>query len=146
MPQVSWPSIKEQHEWRDDTLWRHWATQGLLSSKPLSLHLWRLTDSFLFQPLFFSPPLARWLSVLCYLLVIRDSTARECGDIRHPLVDRQIHNFLLVNYHYYMFLKERNNGILYSSTPFNHSVGFRVFMLVIIFPKCHTKEFGENIN
>lgn len=69
VPQVSWANIKGEPGRGDDKLRRHW---GLLSSnsKAFSSHLWRLTDSFLFQPrlsrllspLFLTGSVCLWLS------------------------------------------------------------------------------------
>lgn len=43
---------------KETTHWRRRVVRDLLSSKPFSPHLWRLTDSFLFQPPLVDPVLA----------------------------------------------------------------------------------------
>ena len=95
MPWVSWPGIKERHEYKDSTLWRQRGAQDLLSSRPLSLHLWHLNDSFLIQSPFQGP---LWLLGCGSIVLPTVHQGQSSQGVKHPLVDRQIPKFPLVHW------------------------------------------------
>lgn len=96
------PGVVTKHQ-RTTRMRRRHTLKTLRRTRPVIIQTFESSSltSHWFIPLSASPfqslPGSMTVSVLCYLLAIRDSPARVRGDVRHPLVDRHISRIPLVN-------------------------------------------------